>query len=164
MRNEQAKVYRMDALLEWIADLEQKTFSDAWSKVMIEDTLRYDYNHVYVIYEKEDASIACCRVQDCEEMVARLRGYIIVNDIASTSDLLRIAVDASYRRKGYARKLMEVYMDQIRCEQYLLEVRANNESARALYEAFGYKEIGVRKNYYSNPVEDGVIYEKVAAC
>ena len=38
-----------------------------------------------------------------------------------------------------------------------LEVRKSNAPARALYERFGFKALGERKNYYINPREDAVI-------
>jgi len=38
-----------------------------------------------------------------------------------------------------------------------LEVRKSNEAAIALYKKHGYKPVGLRKNYYTSPVEDAVI-------
>ena len=38
-----------------------------------------------------------------------------------------------------------------------LEVRASNAPAIALYEKNGFQSVGVRKNYYSAPTEDGVL-------
>ena len=39
-----------------------------------------------------------------------------------------------------------------------LEVRKSNENAIALYEKCGFKKIGERKNFYSKPTEDALIY------
>jgi ribosomal-protein-alanine N-acetyltransferase len=38
-----------------------------------------------------------------------------------------------------------------------LEVRRSNEDARRLYERFGFASAGVRRAYYSNPVEDALV-------
>jgi ribosomal-protein-alanine N-acetyltransferase len=38
-----------------------------------------------------------------------------------------------------------------------LEVRRSNEAARLLYEQLGFREVGVRKLYYTNPEEDALI-------
>ena len=43
---------------------------------------------------------------------------------------------------------------------YFLEVRQSNLPAIALYEKMGYKNIGIRKNFYEKPVEDAVIMSK----
>ena len=42
----------------------------------------------------------------------------------------------------------------------LLEVRAGNAPAIALYGKFGFQKIHIRKNYYQDPVEDALILEK----
>ena len=39
-----------------------------------------------------------------------------------------------------------------------LEVRPSNQAARALYEKFGFVQRGVRKGFYKDPAEDGLIY------
>lgn len=151
----------MKSILQWIATQEQQMFSDAWSVAMLEDTLKYDYNSIFIVYD--DAGVTSCEdVRICTTDASNIRGYIIVNDVADTSELLRIGVDQAYRKQGYAKILMKHYFEQIRCGQYLLEVRVNNMKARALYEQFAYKELGTRKNYYSNPTEDGVIYERIS--
>ena len=41
-----------------------------------------------------------------------------------------------------------------------MEVRASNAPAIALYEAYGFQKEAVRKNYYSGPTEDALIYWK----
>ena len=38
-----------------------------------------------------------------------------------------------------------------------LEVRRSNDPARMLYERFGFSVAGVRRGYYSNPVEDALV-------
>ena len=42
----------------------------------------------------------------------------------------------------------------------LLEVRKSNASAIRFYEGFGFKVLGERKDYYSNPIEDAFVMEK----
>ena len=38
-----------------------------------------------------------------------------------------------------------------------LEVRRSNEPARLLYERFGFTVAGVRRGYYTKPVEDALV-------
>ena len=40
---------------------------------------------------------------------------------------------------------------------YFLEVRKSNQVAIALYSRLGFQEVGVRKNFYEDPVEDGIV-------
>jgi ribosomal-protein-alanine N-acetyltransferase len=40
----------------------------------------------------------------------------------------------------------------------LLEVRESNASARGLYEKQGFREAGRRRGYYTDPVEDAILY------
>jgi ribosomal-protein-alanine N-acetyltransferase len=44
------------------------------------------------------------------------------------------------------------------CDFVTLEVRESNISARKLYEKLKFKKVGIRKNFYEQPKEDGVIY------
>jgi len=37
-------------------------------------------------------------------------------------------------------------------------VRASNESAQSFYRAHSFREVGRRRNYYSNPTEDAILY------
>jgi ribosomal-protein-alanine N-acetyltransferase len=43
-------------------------------------------------------------------------------------------------------------------EAILLEVRESNCAARALYAKVGFREMGRREAYYTNPVEGGILY------
>jgi ribosomal-protein-alanine N-acetyltransferase len=40
----------------------------------------------------------------------------------------------------------------------LLEVRESNLAARGLYEKRGFREVGRRRSYYADPVEDAILY------
>ena len=42
-------------------------------------------------------------------------------------------------------------------ERIILEVRATNEPALSLYKRKGFKELGIRKNFYDNPKEDALL-------
>ena len=129
-----------------IARLEEKYFSDAWSEKTLEETFEYDYNHL--LMEKRDG---------------RVVGYIIYSDVQGEAELLRIAVDKSYRRHGIAASLMQEMMDElIDCgaERVSLEVRAHNIAAVKLYKRFGFVDIFVRKNYYHDPEDDALIFQK----
>jgi ribosomal-protein-alanine N-acetyltransferase len=67
------------------------------------------------------------------------------------------------RRAGLGRFLLETALARARragARLALLEVREGNLGARALYRASGFAEIGRRREYYTNPVEDALILSR----
>jgi [ribosomal protein S18]-alanine N-acetyltransferase len=94
--------------------------------------------------------------------VARLDGPVIVGFCACwlIEDELHvntIAVDERFRRQGIAKRLLQGVLQLTGALRATLEVRASNEAAVRLYQGLGFKLTAVRSNYYSNPVEDGLI-------
>lgn len=90
-------------------------------------------------------------------------GYIIYSMVCEDADLLRIAVLPEYRRCGIAQRLISYMMYDCKAhhiQNIFLEVRKSNEAARNLYACMGFEQISVRNNYYSNPVEDGIVMKK----
>ncbi|MFC5370486.1 GNAT family N-acetyltransferase [Arcanobacterium bovis] len=74
------------------------------------------------------------------------------------AELLTIGVDVRYRRRGIARELLEYMLAIPRAhaaDRVFLEVRKADAGAQALYEAFGFEAIAVRKKYYSD--DDAVV-------
>ena len=77
-----------------------------------------------------------------------------------------VASRPAYRRMGVASSLLEAAMDESRYRGVrfvLLEVRASNEPAQALYKKLGFKLIGRRRDYYRGPVEDALVMRKELA-
>ena len=135
----------MSDVFKAIAQIEESCFSDAWSEKSLEDTFEYDYNHLLV--EKGDGKVV---------------GYIIYSDVQGEAELLRIAVDKRYRKRGIAQSLMQDMLDELvesGSEKVMLEVRAHNVAAVKLYKSFGFKDIFVRENYYHNPEDDALIFQ-----
>lgn len=76
------------------------------------------------------------------------------------AELFRIAVIPEARRNGLGKILLEKMLEdwnRLRISRAFLEVRSSNTAARALYEKYGFKPLGVRKKYYNN-AEDAVVY------
>jgi ribosomal-protein-alanine N-acetyltransferase len=70
-----------------------------------------------------------------------------------------IAAHPDYRRLGVGRALLDAAISegQLRGATFcVLEVRASNESAQALYLAFGFRTTRRRKDYYRSPTEDAL--------
>lgn len=73
-------------------------------------------------------------------------------------EVLNLAVAQEWRRQGVARALLEAA--GVGGGTWFLEVRESNRAARALYESIGFQEAGRRKQYYQNPVEDGIVLRR----
>ena len=69
---------------------------------------------------------------------------------AGTLDLISIATQEEYRRKGLARDLMALYFSAKEIEEIHLEVKVGNAAAVPFYESLGFQRIGLRKKYYAN--------------
>lgn len=126
--------------------LELECFSDAWSEKLLQDLLTSSWDKAWVL--KEDETVC---------------GYSNFRVIAGEGELMRIAVHGACRGRGYGRLLMERLLreaEEENVEDITLEVRASNAPAIALYEAYGFQKEAVRKNYYSGPTEDALIYWK----
>lgn len=91
-------------------------------------------------------------------------GYVFFRVCAPESELLRLAVAPSWRRKGVGRNLMEEALSFLKdlqgCNCCMLEVRATNEEAQRLYLQADFVRIGRRKAYYSHPVEDAIVLRR----
>ena len=75
------------------------------------------------------------------------------------SDVLDIVVDLPERGRGIGTKLLDELCDYALLrgvDTIFLEVRPGNAPARRIYEKLGFTEIGIRKNYYTDPREDAI--------
>ena len=127
-----------------IAELEKQCFSEPWSEDSLKDELTNETARFYVLRDSE-----------------KLLGYIGANNVCGEVYITNVAVNSQCRGKGYGKKLVNHLLKQSELERALfvtLEVRESNESAISLYEKCGFKKIGERKNFYSKPTENGLIY------
>lgn len=132
-----------------VAQLEHALHADAWGL----DTL-IDLPNTLVgfgvlgAYDEQDGG--------------RLVGYLIYQAL-DVSELLRLGVDKAHQGQGIGARLTQAWLDGIDTPTALLEVRADNTPAIALYHKLGFKQIHVRKGYYRDTqgVVDGLIMEFV---
>jgi len=86
-------------------------------------------------------------------------GFALAWHAADEVHLLDLAVDPGARRRGVGTELVGAvlgYAREARARLVLLEVRASNAAAIALYQSAGFSENGVRRGYYSDNGEDAV--------
>ncbi|MEW6108326.1 MAG: ribosomal protein S18-alanine N-acetyltransferase [Nitrospirota bacterium] len=129
--------------LQEVVAIEKASFTKPWS-----ETLFYKEIHNH-------RSVA--KVARIDKKVA---GYVCANLIIDEGHILDLAVHPEFRRLGIASRLVAHAIDFLKsggCRIIFLEVRSSNGIARRMYEKFGFKVIGIRKNYYVLPVEDAII-------
>jgi len=80
-----------------------------------------------------------------------LVGYAVMMIGAGEAHLLNLSVASACQRRGYGRQLLEHLMGVARsygASVLLLEVRPSNTAGRALYAAYGFEQVGIRREYY----------------
>lgn len=128
-----------------VARLEIVCFSQPWSEKSLSEELCNENSFFLVA------------VSD------KVLGYIGVQEICGEAYVTNVAVFGECRRYGIGRALLNAACGgaQMRgCEFITLEVREGNRAAIALYESQGFEKAGVRRDFYSSPTENGVIYTK----
>ncbi|MBO5239781.1 MAG: ribosomal protein S18-alanine N-acetyltransferase [Lachnospiraceae bacterium] len=134
---------------EAVHEIDRACFTDAWSLTMFEDLFYYPTNFYFVAEEREEGALC---------------GFGGIIASIDTADIMNIGVLPEYRRRGVGQQLLEALIIQAEtcgCEQMMLEVRKSNTPAIQLYESNGFHPIAIRKNYYSNPIEDGIIMQRL---
>lgn len=79
---------------------------------------------------------------------------------AAEADIQTIAVAGEAQRGGIGRALMLRLTEEARlrgAREVFLEVRADNDAARALYRSLGYAQIGIRRQYYQPDGVDAIV-------
>jgi ribosomal-protein-alanine N-acetyltransferase len=131
----------VDAVLE----IEQASFTNPWTRQMyLTELERPDVSYCYLARTAGAEVVGFCSL------------WLVLDEI----HINNIAVAPAYRRTGVATTLLAhaigegVRLGAVRAR---LEVRRSNEAARLLYERFGFTMAGVRRAYYSKPVEDAIV-------
>jgi len=131
--------------LDAVARLEAASFSNPWSREMLARELRNpDVARVYIVRSRTGDLLAFCAC------------WFIVDELHINT----VAVQAHARRQGLATRLLRFVFAEAAAtgiRRATLEVRRSNDAALKLYEGLGFTVQAVRTNYYSQPVEDGLV-------
>ncbi len=126
-----------------VARLEREAMgSDAWSERLVSDELSHA-DRTWWIAESQG------------RLIGYAGGLVVDGDL----QVLKIAVEPPFRRKGIAKELLARVSDDARnlgASTCSLEVRVSNEGARTFYEKLGFELEGIRPRYYSDR-EDAAI-------
>ena len=123
--------------------------SVGWSKEAVHKELNRRHGLQFVAYD------------DC---VNTAIGWCCGFRVGEEAELLRIAVAIDKRRCGVASALL-VQFEKVCAEEEVssifLEVASRNTSALRLYDKFGYSQVGIRRGYYNNPLDDALVMNKM---
>ena len=132
--------------LHRLMEIERSSFANPWSEA--------DFGYLLV-----DRDALCLGLLHRGELIGYALGYFAGRDF----HLANLAVDSAYRNQGWAKQLLERIL-RLAAEQgarcCALEVRAANRAARALYCKAGFRIVGRRVTYYSDPPDDAVLMER----
>lgn len=127
---------------EELAELDRLCFAVPWSEKSFRDEAKNSIAE-YFTAVSEDGKVV---------------GYGGVWHVSGEGQITNIAVLPSFRRRGIAARILEELIKACEDEERMvLEVRQSNGAAIALYEKYGFKRVGTRKNFYRSPTEDAII-------
>ena len=142
----------LESLSEILA-VEEACFSAPWTRKMLEGELSGNpFAHFLVARPRREE----------EASKQAILGYLCYWIVFEEVRLMNLAVIESMRHRGIARSLVSTALRTgvSQCaHRAVLEVRASNRAAQALYQGFGFSQTAVRPKYYTNPVEDAVLME-----
>jgi ribosomal-protein-alanine N-acetyltransferase len=133
--------------LDRIVEIERQGFLHPWSRELLERELSHAWSHVLVAAEE---------VRSGEALV----GYVVFWLVHDEVHVLNLGTAVEARRRGVGRALMEEAHELGRrrgAALSTLEVRRSNAPALALYRGLGYRQVGVRPNYYAEEGEDAIV-------
>lgn len=134
LRPVEARLEPLEATrLEQLLQVEQRAYPHPWTRGNFRDALKSGY-HARVLLAGEE-----------------LLGYYVAMQGVDEVHLLNITVSPDYQRQGWGRVMLDalaLWARGLGAQWLWLEVRVSNTRAIAIYEAHGYRRVGLRKNYY----------------
>jgi ribosomal-protein-alanine acetyltransferase len=135
--------------LDAVMAIETAVFgTDAWSRATVHGELASVHGYYLVAFPPDDP-----------RRIEAYAGLHAPNN-EPQADIQTIAVAATARRHGLGRALMRQLIAQARergAREVFLEVRADNPTAKALYDDLGFEAIAVRPKYYQPDGVDAIV-------
>jgi len=132
---------QIDAVLA----IEEASFSNPWTREMY-------------LAELENPGVSFCFL--ASDVEGRSIGFCSFWRVPDELHINNLAVIPERRRTGVGSALLGFVLQEgarLGAQRATLEVRRSNDAARFLYERFGFTVAGIRRGYYSRPVEDALV-------
>jgi [ribosomal protein S18]-alanine N-acetyltransferase len=136
-----------------ILKIEEACFSAPWTRKMMEAELSGNPFAHFLLAKP----LPPCEVV-CGSIVAYLCFWVVFEEVR----LMNLAVIESMRHRGIAKALVTEALELGQAQaavRAVLEVRASNHAAHALYRSLGFRNVSTRPKYYSNPTDDALLME-----
>jgi len=133
--------------VEVLYRLNREIFSEYWSRASLFSALESGYD--VLLCEADGMPVA----------------YLLSLTVLDEIQIMQVAVAATSRRQGLARRMTESLMHAAtEINTITLEVRQSNQAAQQLYAGLGFKAVGCRKKYYAPDIsghrEDAILMTK----
>jgi ribosomal-protein-alanine N-acetyltransferase len=127
-----------------VLGIEERSFPSPWPRDAYHHELDHNPNAIYVV------------AREGEEIVGYAGMWVVMDEAHITT----IAVDPVMRGLGIGERLLVALIDQAverRARFVQLEVRRGNGIAQNLYRKYGFRDVGIRRHYYSDNGEDALV-------
>ena len=124
-----------------LAEIEKVCFHAPWSADMLREELG---KGLFLVAKRDGVAV----------------GYVGCQTVLDEGYITNVAVSPDCRRQGVGRALIGTLVSHAGAQGLAfvtLEARTSNMPAIALYENAGFQKVGVRKNFYTAPVEDALL-------
>jgi ribosomal-protein-alanine N-acetyltransferase len=132
--------------LDVVVAMEEELFPEPWTR------------RLYVSELRESSRCYVAALDD-----GRFAGWAGIAALAGEAHLMTIATLPDFQRRGIGRILLASMVEAAKafaCDRILLEVATTNTAAQALYRAFHFAPVGVRRNYYPSTGDDALVMVK----
>lgn len=122
--------------LDQVYHIEKSVYEDPWTLDLINQSLYAPMTYCRGLFRNN-----------------RCIAYAIYQVIFTEGHILNLAVHPDFQRRGIGKKILKLVLDDGRyqgAQSFFLEVRPSNDSAKKMYESFGFKTLFRRPHYYSN--------------
>ncbi len=131
--------------IDEVLAIEELSFTNPWTREMY-------------LAEFENRGVSYCYL--ARTPAGQVVGFCSFWRVLDELHINNLAVAPAYRRAGVATALLDYVLKEgakLGAIRATLEVRRSNDPARLLYERFGFVVAGVRRAYYTKPVEDAIV-------
>src|SRR5436189_4437497 len=131
--------------IDEILSIEEASFTNPWTREMY-------------LADLDNRGVSYCFTTQSED--GHIVGFCSVWRVAEELHINNLAVKPEFRRRGVATALLTHALREgarFGAHRATLEVRRSNDAARLLYERFGFTVAGIRRGYYSKPIEDALV-------
>jgi len=138
--------------LDRVMEIEKDGFAHPWSADLLRREMVHDWSTILLATDVRSGPAGLAH-----EVVVGFVVYWLVHD---ELHVLNLATAVEERRRGVGRALMDEAATRARKAGAVLatlEVRRSNLAALALYRDLGYRQVGVRPNYYVDEGEDAIV-------